>query len=283
MRNLSRFLVLSFFFISSPALAQQRLELDNKTRLQNAMLREGEIKVIVDYKPIDFGEGDSFEDKNLEYTLFYQGEKILDGSSFTAYQGSVFLKDLNNNGTPEVIIQTYSGGAHCCTSFMIYGWQNNQFIKTDIGFLDGGGGQFIDLDQDGDTEFITSNHAFLYQFSPYAGSFPPTMIFEYENGELVEVTRNYPQRLEATATRMYQAFLENKKQGYEVNGILAGYVAQKILLGEYNEGWNFMLANYDQDYDWGLEIYKGQEKVGMYPDFPTALGAFLIEQGYLQQ
>ncbi len=97
------------------------------------------------------------------------------------------------------------------------------------------------------------------------------------------VTRQHFQELKSTAWRMYQAFVEAKKENYEVNGILAGYVAQKILLGEYEEGWKFMLANYDRTSDWGLEIYQGEEVVGKYLDFPTALRAFLIEKGYLDK
>jgi hypothetical protein len=68
-----------------------------------------------------------------------------------------------------------------------------------------------------------------------------------------------------------------------VNGILAGYVAQKILLGEYEDGWKFMLANYDRSDDSGLDISRNNEVVGKYRDFPTALRAFLIEQGYLSR
>jgi len=68
-----------------------------------------------------------------------------------------------------------------------------------------------------------------------------------------------------------------------VNGILAGYVAQKALLGEYEEGWKFMLANYDRTSEWGLAIYQENREIGKYPNFPTALRAFLIQQGYLDK
>ncbi|HEY9768656.1 MAG TPA: hypothetical protein V6C71_09175 [Coleofasciculaceae cyanobacterium] len=105
----------------------------------------------------------------------------------------------------------------------------------------------------------------------------------FDNGKFIDVTRQHSQELRATAWQMYQAFLEAKKEGYEVNGILAGYVAEKIWLGEYEEGWKFMLANYDRTSDWGLEIYRGEKVAGRYPDFPTALRAFLIEEGYLSK
>lgn len=80
---------------------------------------------------------------------------------------------------------------------------------------------------------------------------------------------------------MYQPFLQNKKENFEVNGILAGYVAQKALLGEYQQGWEFMLANYDPTSDWGLTIYQGDQEAGKYSNFPNALKSALIKQGYL--
>ncbi len=42
-----------------------------------------------------------------------------------------------------------------------------------------------------------------------------------------------------------------------------------------------MLDNYNRETTSGLEIYENGDKVGAYPDFPTALQAFLIETGYL--
>ncbi len=80
---------------------------------------------------------------------------------------------------------------------------------------------------------------------------------------------------------MLKAFQLAKKEKAEVNGILAGYVAQKILLGEYEEAWQFLLANYDKNSDWGLDIYGESTAIGKYPDFPTALSAFLLKNGYL--
>ncbi len=44
-----------------------------------------------------------------------------------------------------------------------------------------------------------------------------------------------------------------------------------------------MLANYDRTSDWGLAIYQEDREIGKYPDFPTALRAFLIQQGYLDK
>lgn len=120
----------------------------------------------------------------------------------------------------------------------------------------------------------------MYAFSSYAASFPPSKISTFQQGKLADVTRKYPQELRKTLAAMLKAFQLAKKEKAEVNGILAGYVAQKILLGEYQEAWQFLLANYDKNSDWGLDIHGENTVIGKYPDFPTALRAFLLKNGY---
>lgn len=270
--------------VVNPAFAETQIDLDYETpAFENKELAIGAVKVLVNYKSSNLEQGDSFDDKNLHYRIFYDGVEQSSKKAHTRYMGSIFLEDLDKNNLPEVIISTYSGGAHCCTNFIIYSWQNDRFVEMDMGYLDGYGGEFKDISEDGKIEFLTADNAFLYRFSGYASSFPPSLILSFDNGEFTNVTRQHFQELKSTAWQMYQAFVNAKNEGYEVNGILAGYVAQKILLGEYEEGWKFMLANYDRTSDSGLEIYRGDEVVGRYPDFPTALRAFLIKEGYLDR
>ncbi len=267
--------------VVNPALARTQIEIDYQTpAFEDREITMNVVKVLVNYKPFNLDKGDSFEDKNLYYRIFYNGVEQSKQKAFTFNNSSILLKDLDGNNIPEVIISTNSGGAHCCTNFIIYTWQKNQFVETKTGDLNAGGGVFKDLNGDGKIEFLTEDNAFLYQFSSYAGSFPPSQILSFNNGEF---KNQYPQKLKSTAWQMYQAFLESKKESYEVNGILAGYVAEKILLGEYKAGWKFMLANYDRTSDWGLEIYRGEKVIGKYPNFPTALNAFLIQTDYLSQ
>jgi hypothetical protein len=73
----------------------------------------------------------------------------------------------------------------------------------------------------------------------------------------------------------------------DVNGFLAGYVGEKILLGEGKQAWELMLAHYDKDSDWGLETCsqpvndKGQCPVKTeLLSFPDALERMLNENGY---
>ncbi|WP_319423610.1 hypothetical protein [Pleurocapsa sp. FMAR1] len=228
----------------NPAQAQTQINIDYETpAFEDRELTMGAVKVLVNYKPFNLEQGDSFEDKNLYYRIFYNDVEKREQKAFTFNNSNILLKDLDGNNIHEVIISTNSGGAHCCTSFRIYTWQKHQFFEIKTGDLNSGGGEFKDLNGDEKIEFLTADNAFLYTFSSYAGSFPPSLILSFNNGEFKNVTRQYSQELKSTAWQMYQAFLESKKEGYQVNGILAGYVAEKILLGEYEEGWKFMLAN----------------------------------------
>lgn len=262
-----------------PAMAQSEIAIDYETQpFQNREISDGNVKVSVSYAGRESEAVN--EDNNLRYTLYYEGREELSDVASTYTTGNISLQDLDSNGTPEVIVETYSGGAHCCTEHKVYAWRNNAFISTQLGPSDGGGGTFKDLDKDGRMEFITYDNRFLYAFDAYAGSFPPSIILSYRDGDFEDVTRQYPEYLRSIAWQMYKTMEENGAG----NGVLAGYVAQKILLGEFEEGWKFMLARYDRTSDWGLDIYdRNNEVAGRHPDFPTALRAFLIDLGYLNR
>jgi hypothetical protein len=273
------------FLFALPVLAQTHLEIEGDTPLKDRELKSGLTKVIVSYQPNNFAENSQGEPiENLSYKIFYQDVLYVEDKAFSMVApAGVSLQDLDDNGTDEVIVRTFSGGAHCCTNYYIYTRKDRTFSKIDTGFLDGAGGVFEDFNKDGKIEFMTSDNSFLYRFSSYAGSFPPTLIYQFQAGQFIDVTRKFPNLLQERLQDLYQAYLTAKKEQYEVNGILAGYVAQKILLGEYESGWKLMLANYDRTSDWGLDIYQGENIVGKYPDFPTALKTFLIERGYLNK
>jgi hypothetical protein len=73
----------------------------------------------------------------------------------------------------------------------------------------------------------------------------------------------------------------------DTNGFLAGYVAQKILLGEGPQAWTLMLAYYDKASDWGLDVCdQPLNEDGECPghevklSFPDALERMFNENGY---
>lgn len=258
------------------------LEISSDTSaFSNLTLSEGSVSTTLDYTPPNY---DSLADdigEHLQYQVYYDGEQFVEAAAEAFGFSSVSLQDLDGDRTAEVIVKDFSGGAHCCTSTVVYSWQGDDFSQVETGYLDGDGGQFEDLDGDGNYEFVSANNAFLYAFSSYAGSFPPPLVMTFSDGTFTDTTRQYPELIRERINSV-EGLLAESEFVLERNGLLASYVASKILVGEYESGWAYMLDRYDQSSEWGLNVYSTDgEVVGSYPDFPTALRAFLEETGYL--
>ena len=75
------------------------------------------------------------------------------------------------------------------------------------------------------------------------------------------------------------------------NGFLAGYVANKALVGELSEGWDRMLQLYDTSSEMGLTECEGDLDANgkcmggdsVYNSFPEALRAFLVDTVYIKR
>ena len=109
------------------------------------------------------------------------------------------VRDLDGDGEPEVLVDTFSGGAHCCTITPIFRWDGvggvgyRRLTRNfgDIGY------SLKDLDGDGRPEFVTADDAFAYEFTAYAFDEFPLQIFAYgtdRSGKtaLRDVTAGYP-------------------------------------------------------------------------------------------
>jgi hypothetical protein len=263
--------------------AAAELSINTETPALSEMLEEGAVRVIVNYTPFtDFDSGN-----NLHYRVFYDGEAIatLDTQAgFPDGRSGVTVEDLDSDGVAEVRIIEFSGGHRCCLDTTVYGLGESGFSEVDTRLVDGGltGGWVEDLNGDGYSEVIKSDEAFFYKFAPFAGSSAPPQILTYRAGAFTDTTREFAEVLREHIDRLERESFSGTEFAGAPNGILADYVASKAMLGEFEEAWNFMLENYDPQSDWELEIRdETGEIIGYYPDYPTALKAFLEERGYL--
>lgn len=190
------------------------------------------------------------------------------------------------NPHPEVVVSFYTGGAHCCssTSVATSSSEGASWSMVDVGEFDGGPLLAVDLDGDGRYEFETRDNAFLYTFGCYACSEAPLQIFSVEAGAIKNVSKD--PRFRPAHAAWLKSMIGNAPDE-DANGFLAGYVGEKILLGEGKEAWALMLAHYDKESDWGLEacgqaVNDEGECLGT-PEiltFPEALERMLNESGY---
>jgi hypothetical protein len=91
--------------------------------------------------------------------------------------------DLNADGYPDLVVETYSGGAHCCFGTQVFSLRPTtaalilQKPESNVG------GTFEDLNADGVSEFVTYDDSFAYQYCPYAAGVAVKVIMAYDPGQ----------------------------------------------------------------------------------------------------
>ncbi|MEP0870915.1 hypothetical protein NDA01_13990 [Trichocoleus desertorum AS-A10] len=183
-------------------------------------------------------------------------------------QAAFQVRDLDGNQEPEVLIDLFTGGAHCCTYSLIYRYNPNSRKYSYDRFEWGNGGyQLQDLDKNGVPEFNGRNDAFAYAFGSYAASGYPLQIWQYRQGKMVDVTRQYPKLIHNDAYFWWQTFVERQNDDVEYGkGALAAYLADKYLLGQEQDGWQKV-----------QKAYKGPDR----QQYFTELRRFLRQTGYI--
>jgi hypothetical protein len=158
---------------------------------------------------------------------------------------SVLVSDLDKNGEPEVIVDLFTGGAHCCSYSLIYGYSSGTGGYAQLKHQWGNVGYTLrDLGKDGVFEFDSGDDRFAYAFTSYAESRFPPRIWRYRAGKLVDVTRRFPRVVRADARRLIRALPGYRRQRLDVRGFLAAYQADNYLLGRRQaaRGWRQLRA-----------------------------------------
>ena len=142
---------------------------------------------------------------------------------------SITVRDLDGDSEPEVLLDLYSGGAHCCFSSAIYRFSGVSYERHthswgDLLY------RIADLNHDGKQEFISGDGRFAYAFSSFAFSGFPIQIWSYQGGSFSNVTRRYP-ATDPTGCRQAVASLPlAPTPALEVGGVLAAWAADKYQL-----------------------------------------------------
>ncbi|HEX2127279.1 MAG TPA: hypothetical protein VHF45_12060 [Thermoleophilaceae bacterium] len=157
------------------------------------------------------------------------------------------VRDLDGNGEPEVLVDLYTGGAHCCSYTQIYSLDGNTpAYRRTKGSWGDYGYELRDLDKDGRPEFVSADFRFAAAFTAYAASGAPPMIFVFGNRKLKNVTRRFPSRIKSNLKQYRRLYKEirNDPDVPDVRGFLAAYTADKLLLGQRSTAFDLVYAAY---------------------------------------
>jgi hypothetical protein len=109
------------------------------------------------------------------------GGRVLAQHEFVYDVGEPPGTDVTGEGNPDVILQVFTGGAHCCFSTVVYdlGASLTKVLETPLSNCGGG---FEDLDGDGVMEYRTCDDLFAYRYCGFASSPMAEVVLQYEAG-----------------------------------------------------------------------------------------------------
>ena len=128
----------------------------------------------------------SADGKKVCMTFFKSGKEIRSdcvdsGSHLSIIMSPPAGTDINGDGIPEIIVEHFSGGAHCCFEYGIFSiGKKLELIST----LDGQHSSLLFKDLDGDRKYeaIGRDWTFAYWNASMGGSPAPEIILRWKDG-----------------------------------------------------------------------------------------------------
>jgi len=193
------------------------------------------------------------------------------GPAYGGQAPSVHVLQLDSTPDPEIVVDLFTGGAHCCFYSQIFSFSPGGNVYTSIvqDWLDQGY-MFKDLDGDGISEFSSRDGRFAYAFGSFAASAFPPQIFKFSNGQMLDVTRQFPAIIRNDLGRQKRQWKKVRTK-FDARPPLAAYTADQCLLGTCSKGFNLV----------NKSIKRGDKFVGGPGKFPGKLRKFLRKEGYL--
>lgn len=139
------------------------------------------------------------------------------------------VADIERDGVPDVILNLYSGGAHCCSITQIYRSDVATHAVRIVQHDFGDPGSRLEM-LGGAPVFLSADDRFAYAFTAFAFSGLPVQIWSFRGGRFTDVTRRHGAPVAADAARQYRAYLANRSQGFGL-GFVAAWAADEYLLG----------------------------------------------------
>jgi subtilisin-like proprotein convertase family protein len=184
------------------------------------------------------------------------------------------IRDLDGDGEPEVLVDVYTGGAHCCFYTAILRYLGGTYRGKTVFWGDPG---YSVERLDGQVVLVSADDHFAYEFTSYAASGLPIQIWRYDRGKLTDVTSELPALVRRDAAMWWGSYLGARRQKEDVRGVLAAWLADEYRLGLGDEGWKQVRAAFARGEVSAPRVDPLWPAGRHYLD---ALRRFLVERGY---
>jgi hypothetical protein len=205
----------------------------------------GAVQATLGWQAADFGV------KDPRLTIVRAGATLFDASpladadvcsvgclySTSADAKPLHVADLGGDAEPEVVADSYTGGAHCCIVSDVLYFNGAGYTRAEHNWGSYGYG-LKDLNGDGRLELNGYDAAFEDAFTSHAASFEPPLVLAFDPsapGALRDVTRSYPAVIRKNVKEALHIVKVTRRQHAETLGGVATYVADLYLLGRGRE------------------------------------------------
>jgi hypothetical protein len=172
---------------------------------------------------------------------------VLDGWRLAFYNlGRTPLRRVTGR---HVIVQEWSGGAHCCFDYHVLHLQGTEVRRE--GTIRAGDCtlRVADIDQDGDLELISCDSRFAYAFDlPFADSPLVPLVYAFGERSYQAESRRYPQvyRFRIAQERRRLAEAEQARDGRAARRAVISLLLHRLYAGQVTEGW----CAFEKAYRW---------------------------------
>lgn len=204
---------------------------------------------------------------------------VLEGYRLTFYNQA--RQPLRRGPGHHVIVQDWSGGAHCCFDYHVLHVSGIEVRREGLIRAGDCSLRVADLDHDGALELIGCDARFAYAFDlPFAESPLPPLVYSFRDKGYVADNRRFPQVFRYRVARERRRLAEAEQAGDELNarsGTL-GLVLHLLYAGRVTEAW----CTFERSYRWTdrsavrQELLEGLRKAPD-PDDPRVP---LVDLGY---
>jgi len=169
---------------------------------------------------------------------------------------SINAEDLDGDGKKEILIEKFSGGAHCCTSLYLGRITKGKFQYIDSVYFGNCSYMLEDLNKDGKREIISCNDMFAYFFTNYAQSRFPVLIYALKKGVLKLVNEEFKSFVNKDINALKEELKPYLSAGFgcpktenedtfntdagAVKAILAAITANYFYIGETSKGYKYI-------------------------------------------
>lgn len=160
---------------------------------------------------------------------------------------SVECRDVTGDGVPELVVQTYTGGAHCCWTLYFLALEPVARVLLLYEAGNAGGVQVVDLDHDGRPELVLGDDQFAYFDTLCYACSPARMplVACYRDGRFHDCTRTFPAVVRndiglwtAELRGLIAQTPRDDAIAQSIRGAALGLYATHALIGEDRQGWD---------------------------------------------